>query len=129
MTPTHFSLRGDQYKFTTYYGLYDTDELFDIQADPMEQNNLIHDPEFAGIHMEMQTPLYEMMDDLGGMDIPMNATRGKRRVERLRPKGGVDAADFPDAFLVDDSHALARNAKPDKTLLRLNPEPMLVKIG
>ena len=31
-TPTHFSLRGDQYKYTTYYGLWDTDELFDIQG-------------------------------------------------------------------------------------------------
>ncbi len=41
-TPTHFSLRGEQYKYTTYYGLWDTDELFDIQADPKEQNNLIH---------------------------------------------------------------------------------------
>ena len=46
-TPTHFSLRGDQYKYTTYYGLWDTDELFDIKADPMEQNNLIHNPDFA----------------------------------------------------------------------------------
>lgn len=102
MTPTHFSLRGDQYKFTTYYGLYDTDELFDIQADPMEQNNLIHDPEFADLHREMEATLYEMMEDLGGMDIPMNPPRGKRRVERLRDKGGADAADFPEAFLVDE---------------------------
>ena len=45
-TPTHFSLRGDQYKYITYYGLWDTDELFDIRNDPEERNNLIHDPAF-----------------------------------------------------------------------------------
>ncbi len=101
MTPTHFSLRGDQYKFTTYYGLYDTDELFDIQADPMEQKNLIHDPTFAAVHKEMEDQLYQRMSELGGMDIPMNAPRGKRRLERLRNKGGVEAADFPEAFIVD----------------------------
>ena len=101
-TPTHFSLRGDQYKYTTYYGLWDTDELFDIQADPMEQNNLIHDPKFAKVHREMQTTLYEMMDELGGMDIPMNPPKGMRRLERLRNKGGTNAADFPEAFLVDE---------------------------
>jgi len=102
MTPTHFSLRGDRYKFTTYYGLYDTDELFDIEADPMEQNNLIHDPAYAELHLEMEATLYEMMDELGGMDIPMNPRKGARRVERLRNKGGTEAADFPEAFIVDE---------------------------
>lgn len=102
MTPTHFSLRGGQYKFTTYYGLYDTDELFDIKADPMEQNNLIHDPAFSTIHLQMETALYQKMDELGGMDIPMNPRKGVQRVERLRNRGGTKAADFPEAFIVDE---------------------------
>jgi len=102
MTPTHFSLRGDQYKYTTYYGVWDTDELFDIQADPMEQNNLIHDPEFVKIRDEMQDRLYEMMDELGGMTIPMNPPRGRQQNKRLRDRGGVGAADFPDAMVVDE---------------------------
>ncbi|HBE70506.1 MAG TPA: acetylglucosamine-6-sulfatase [Planctomycetaceae bacterium] len=100
-TPTHFSLRGEQYKYTTYYGLWDTDELFDIQADPKEQNNLIHDPEFARTKEQMQNRLYAMMQELGGMEIPMNPPRGRRQNKRLRGQGGVKAADFPDAFIVD----------------------------
>ena len=102
MTPTHFSLRGDRYKFTTYYGLYDTDELFDIRADPMEQKNLIHDPAFAEIHNQMQDELYQRMADLGGMDIPMNPRMGNQKFHRLRDRGGQDAADFPEAFIVDE---------------------------
>ncbi|WP_197136806.1 sulfatase [Crateriforma conspicua] len=101
-TPTHFSLRGDQYKYTTYYGLWDTDELFDIKADPMEQNNLIYDPQYADVKQQMQTRLYDMMDDLGGMEIPLNPPRGRQQNKRLRKRGGVKSADFPEAMIVDE---------------------------
>ncbi|GAB5402744.1 MAG: sulfatase [Aureliella sp.] len=101
-TPTHFCLRGDQYKYTTYYGLWDSDELFDIQADPDEQNNLIYDPKFQQIAKDMQNRLYAMMDDLGGMEIPINPPRGRQQNKRLRDRGGVKAADFPEAFVVDE---------------------------
>lgn len=105
-TPTHFSLRGDRYKFTTWYGLWDTDELFDIQADPEEQNNLFHDPQFSDVKKHMQDRLYAMMDELGGMDIPMNPPRGNQQNKRLRGngvhgRGGEQAADFPEALVVD----------------------------
>ncbi len=106
-TPTHFSLRGDQYKFTTYYGLWDTDELFDIQADPHEQVNLIHDPKFADQKKQMEDRLYEMMEELGGMNVPLNPPRGRRHNKRLRRRGidgrgGEKAADFPEAMIVDE---------------------------
>ena len=100
-TPTHFSLRGDKYKYTTYYGVWDTDELFDIQADPGEQNNLIHDPEFAKTKLQMQARLYSMMDELGGMQIPLNAPRGNQQNKRLRSRS-AEPADFPEAFIVDE---------------------------
>ena len=101
-TPTHFSLRGEQYKYTTYYGLWDTDELFDIKADPQEQNNLIHSPEFAKTRQKMQGRLFAMMKELGGMQIPLNPPRGRQQNKRLRSRGGVKAADFPDAFITDE---------------------------
>jgi len=106
-TPTHFSLRGDRYKYTTYYGLWDTDELFDMQADPMEQNNLAHDSEFEATRVSMQQRLYEMMETLGGMNIPLNTPRGRQQNKRLRTKGinglpGERSADFPEALMVDE---------------------------
>ncbi|MEC9092119.1 MAG: sulfatase [Planctomycetota bacterium] len=100
-TPTHFSLRGDRYKYTTYYGLWDTDELFDLHADPHEQQNLIHDPKFTSIQKAMESRLYSMMDDLGGLSIPLNMPRGGQRNLRLRSRGG-EAADFPEALIVDE---------------------------
>lgn len=101
-TPTHFSIRGNQYKYTTYYGLWDTDELFDIQADPLEQNNLIHKPIYEKTKKEMQDRLYAMMAELGGMEIPLNPPRGRQQNKRLRNRGGVKAADFPEALIVDE---------------------------
>lgn len=100
-TPTHFCLRGDKYKYITYYGLWDSDELFDIQADPDEQINLIHKPNFQQTKADMQTRLYAMMDELGGMAIPLNPPRGRQQNKRLRDRGGVRAADFPEAMIVD----------------------------
>ena len=106
-TPTHFSLRGNQYKYTTYYGLWDTDELFDLQADPHEQNNLAHQSAYSGVRREMQGRLYAMMDELGGMNIPMNPPRGNQQNKRLRSQGvhgrsGEQAADFPEAMMVEE---------------------------
>jgi N-acetylglucosamine-6-sulfatase len=101
-SPTVFSLRSDRFKYTTYYGLWDTDEFYDIQADPTEQKNLIRDPEMAKEAKAMEKRLYEMMADLGGMDIPMNAPAGGFNNKRLLQRDGDKAADFPGDFVVDE---------------------------
>ena len=101
-SPTVFSLRSDRFKYITYYGLWDTDEFFDIQADPEEQHNLIHDPAYKSQVKEMENRLYEMMNELGGMNIPMNQPRGNSNNKRLRSRGGESAADFPAATVLDE---------------------------
>jgi N-acetylglucosamine-6-sulfatase len=101
-SPTVFSLRGDRYKYITYYGLWDADELYDLQNDPDETINLCYDPAYAGIVGEMEARLYEMMDELGGMEIPMNAPRGQSQNKRLRSRGGQEASDFPENTIVDE---------------------------
>ncbi len=42
-TPTVIGVRTDQYKLMRFHGVYGQDELYDIQADPDEMNNLIGD--------------------------------------------------------------------------------------
>ena len=76
--------------------------MFDIKADPMEQNNLIHHPAHEKTKKQMQDRLYAMMAELGGMQIPLNPPRGRQQNKRLRKRGGVNAADFPEAFIVDE---------------------------
>ena len=108
-TPTQFALRGDRFKYITYYGLWDTDELYDLQADPGETNNLLHDPAYADTAKEMEASLYEMMAELGGMEIPLNAPRGSSQNKRLRRRGGKKAADFPEPMVLDEP--VHRNAQ------------------
>ncbi|MDQ5979014.1 MAG: hypothetical protein QG602_1988, partial [Verrucomicrobiota bacterium] len=101
-SPTVFALRGDRYKYITYYGLWDADEFYDLQEDPDELHNLRYRPEHARRVTDMQKQLYAMMDDLGGMEIPLNAPAGKFNNLRYRSRGGQEAADFPDALVVDE---------------------------
>ena len=108
-TPTQFALRGDRFKYITYYGLWDTDELYDLQADPGETKNLLHDPAHAATAKQMEASLYEMMAELGGMAIPLNAPRGSSQNKRLRRRGGKKAADFPEPMVLDEP--VHRNAQ------------------
>jgi len=108
-SPTQFALRGQQYKYITYYGLWDTDELYDLQADPGETRNLIHEPQFRPIAKKMENRLYEMLSEAGGMDLPMNQPSGGSQNKRWAERSGDEAADFPAALVVEEP--LNREAK------------------
>ena len=81
----------------------------DIQADPGETKNLLYDPAHRATVRKMENRLYEMMGELGGMDIPLNPPRGGFANKRLRGRGGDKAADFPDPMVVDEP--INRNAR------------------
>jgi N-acetylglucosamine-6-sulfatase len=100
-SPTVFSLRGDRYKYITYYGLWDADELYDLQSDPDEAKNLLYDPKFKAIATSMEAKLYAMMAELGGMEIPLNAPLGGSSNKRLKARDGDKASDFPAALVVE----------------------------
>lgn len=100
-SPTVFALRGDRYKYITYYGLWDCDELYDLQEDPHESNNLLYDPQFAAMGRQMETQLYAMMEEMGGMEIPLNAPRGGSQNKRLQSRAGDRASDFPTPLVLE----------------------------
>ena len=101
-SPTQFALRGNRFKYITYYGLWDTDELYDLTTDPGEVNNLIHDPDYKSIAKEMEDKLYSMLDEKGGMQIPMNQPKGGSKNKRWDDRDGNEAAAFPAAMVVDE---------------------------
>jgi len=101
-SPTVFALRGDRYKYITYYGLWDTDELYDLKADPDESLNLIQDPKYKKVVRQMEDRLYALLGEEGGMYIPLNQPAGGSANIRYRARGGDHAADFPAHMVVDE---------------------------
>ena len=101
-SPTQFALRGERFKYITYYGLWDVDELYDLTTDPGETKNLIADPNYKTVAKEMEDKLYAMLGERGGMDIPMNQPAGNSQNKRWAVKGGNEAADFPAAVVVEE---------------------------
>ncbi len=101
-TPTTFALREDRYKYITYYGLWDADELYDLEEDPGETNNLLYSPDHQEIAEKMEGQLYTRMRELNGMEIPLNQPTSDVRNKRLRPRGGDESADFATPLVVDE---------------------------
>jgi N-acetylglucosamine-6-sulfatase len=71
MTPTVFGVRTDKYKYIRYFGIWDTNELYDLASDPAEMNNLIRKPEHAAIATKMAEELYDWLEETKGMQIPL----------------------------------------------------------
>jgi len=92
-TPTMHALRDSRYKFIRYYGIWDIDELYDLQTDPAETNNLIFSGEHQQVASQMRTRLFEMLEKTGGMQIPLFPDRGNQ--SNRRDPQGSHAADFP----------------------------------
>jgi N-acetylglucosamine-6-sulfatase len=92
-TPTMHALRDSRYKFIRYYGIWDIDELYDLQADPAERNNLIFSAEHQQVVRQMRTRLFEVLEKTGGMQIPLFPDRGNQ--SNRRDPHASHAADFP----------------------------------
>jgi N-acetylglucosamine-6-sulfatase len=92
-TPTLHALRGDRYKYVRAHGVWDIDELYDLQEDPGETKNLIFSEQHAPIVQQMNRRLFEVLRETDGMAIPLLPDRGKQ--SNLRRKGRSEAAEFP----------------------------------
>ena len=70
-TPTVFALRDDRYKYIYYHGIWDLNELYDLQSDPKERYNLIEVPSYRERVQAMRDRLFDRLEGTGGMQIPI----------------------------------------------------------
>ncbi|MDX2042565.1 MAG: sulfatase [Acidobacteriota bacterium] len=98
-TPTLHALRGERYKYIHVHGLWDTDELYDLQTDPLETTNLIFSEAHQAIVKQMNEQLFDVLAETQGMYLPLYPDRGGSN--RLRRKGGSKEAVFPPQFIRD----------------------------
>lgn len=92
-TPTTHAIRGKQYKYIHYHGIWDIDELYDLSVDPLEANNLIFSPGHEAIVAKLNKQLFDVLEETRGMSIPLSRDAGN--VQRLRRTDRAKAAEFP----------------------------------
>jgi N-acetylglucosamine-6-sulfatase len=97
-TPTVFALRTDRYKYIQYHGVWDTEELYDLVADPQEAHNLIEAPELVGEKVRLRKRLYASLADRQGTHtVPYAAKFNQGAVFRHSDRS--EAAEFLDKWL------------------------------
>lgn len=95
-TPTMHAVRGDRYKYIRCQGIWDTDELYDLQADPEETRNLIRDPVQQERVKAMNQRLFDSLAQTGGTTMPL--LRDLSETFPLRKPDGSQQAEFPGEF-------------------------------
>lgn len=73
-TPTMHGVRTDRYKYIRYHGIWDTNEFYDLQEDPAETRNLIASEEHQEIIKQLNSDLYDWLEETDGMNIPLKRT-------------------------------------------------------
>jgi N-acetylglucosamine-6-sulfatase len=96
-TPTTFALRGPRYKFIQYHGIWDIDELYDLQTDPLEQHNLIFEPGQQKRIAQMRTELHQLLESAHANRVPFSKKRSMG--QNLRLKSGAEPGDFPQPMI------------------------------
>jgi N-acetylglucosamine-6-sulfatase len=103
------ALRTDKYKYIHYYGIWDTDELYDIENDPHETKNLIRSSTHTQALNKLNKQLFAALKSTDGMYIPLQPDRGG--INNLRRADGSAAADFPTSML-QELPAAKNTARP-----------------
>jgi N-acetylglucosamine-6-sulfatase len=93
-TPTMHALRADRFKYIHYTGIWDTDELYDLEKDAAESVNLVLDPAYQDVVKQMKKDLFAQLKATQGMYIPLQPDRGEPN--NLRNADGSPAAEFPN---------------------------------
>ncbi len=96
-TPTTFALRTPRYKFIQYHGIWDLDELYDLQTDPLEEHNLIFSKPHQQSIRKMRADLHKILADANANRVPFSYKRSMGA--NLLLSSGSKPAVFPPQLL------------------------------
>ena len=97
-TPTMHAVLSGRWKYIRYHGIWDTDELFELEADPEEGVNLIAHREHQQTLARLHGKLFDLLDDTNGGSIPLPPDRGA--TFPWRKPDGPSGGTFPARFFV-----------------------------
>ncbi len=117
MTPTTFAIQRGPLKYIQYHGIWDIEELYDVEKDPEEMHNLIDDDAYYNKVAELRKALYAQLESNDGHHaVPFHARRAAGINQR--DKNGPKAAPFPDKWKVAPNRKDKLNGLFPDTLLK-----------
>jgi N-acetylglucosamine-6-sulfatase len=81
-TPSLLAIRTERHKYVYAHGVWDCDELYDLQTDPHERHNLIDVPACREQVEALRTQLFDEMEASGGLNMPVRRPAGERLDQR-----------------------------------------------
>ena len=96
-TPTTFALLTQRFKFIQYHGIWDIDELYDLQEDPHEEHNLIFEKDHQQRITQMRAELHNILVASNANRVPFSHKR--RMGSNLRNRNGSKPAEFPPQLM------------------------------
>jgi arylsulfatase A-like enzyme len=99
MTPASFAIVRDNMKYIQYFGVYDTEELYDLAKDPREMNNLIADPAREAVRVDLRHRLFTQLAARDGSHA-LPFTERLYRGYVFRNANGTPPAQFPPEWNV-----------------------------
>lgn len=84
----HFGIRTERYKLIRFYGEQDSWELFDLEKDPHELDNVYSSPEYADTKKALITQLRIQIDKYEDKDAAQILNRNEENTSAYSIKGG-----------------------------------------
>lgn len=81
-TPTVHGIRTDKYKYIHYHGVWEIDELYDLENDPNEMVNLINEKKHQERIKSLKKQVFDWLGETGGMFIPLRRPINFRAADR-----------------------------------------------
>lgn len=85
-TPTTYAIRGDRYKYIYYHGVWDSNELYDLENDPKEMHNLINVPEHRERAQRMHNEMFNNFEENQATHVRFRRPSMNQQDERLLHK-------------------------------------------
>ncbi|HUF61991.1 MAG TPA: sulfatase-like hydrolase/transferase [Verrucomicrobiales bacterium] len=96
-TPTLHGLRTQRYRYARPYGVWDLEELYDLESDPSETRNLALNPAHASLLVSLRENLRAALEETEGLTLQIPVPAAQPRVERKADGSGP--ASFPAQWL------------------------------
>jgi arylsulfatase A-like enzyme len=111
-TPTTFAIERGRMKYIQYHGVWDIDELYDLERDPREMRNLTYVPAYQAVKADLRRRLYQALADRNGEHVVPYTERLDSTLV-ARDRDGAKAAEFPPEWLTPaEEPAAAAPAAP-----------------